>query len=763
MEVVVAGGVDGHFIGQVVVRQRLNSLCGSCVMPDGMPMRKRVRRMLTIAIHLVALALMPVALASPVSAPIPSPAAGSNHKRILILYSFNNNVPTLQQTIAGIDGAIKRHSLRSADFVHEYLDIAPPKYPEQRATLRDLLLNKYAGQHFDLIVTYSSAATDFLLNEGKELSPDTPCIVFFGDNKPIGSSVRKVTNIQMPFDPRGTLERGLELFPSTQKVLFVVGNNEVDLQFEKQARTEFAAWHGKLEFEYSSSRSVADLMSDVAQLPPNTIIIFSNVASDIAGKRFVPRDLVKELAGKANAPVLSLFATQIDTGVVGGSMFDMEQVGAMIGEFMVAINSGRPLETSPPANYLKPMFNWTQIERWGANLHNLPADSLFVNRPQTLWRQYKVEVSSAIAVIILLSTMTVSLMLQNRQRKKAEMAARESAAQLDAERALLEQRVAERTAQLSEALEFSETMLLNSPVPMGIYAESGQCVMANEAYARFVGAPREVLLAQNFNAIPAWQKSSLFGDCLAALKLNAPQQREAHTVTSFGKDVWFEYQILPRHLKGQNHLLIQFFDLTERKHLEEELRHFAFHDSLTRLPNRRLLLDRLKQALRVGKRENSYLAVLFIDLDKFKLLNDSYGHDIGDQMLIEVASRLQGIVRDSDTVGRLGGDEFIVLLSDLGADPDRAAQYAESVIEKIRSSLSTDYIFDNIHHQGSASVGIKLILGGDLDPDQIIKEADAAMYENKNGSRVEFQQGKSDRHHNGSSASTFTTGNSPTV
>jgi diguanylate cyclase (GGDEF)-like protein/PAS domain S-box-containing protein len=317
------------------------------------------------------------------------------------------------------------------------------------------------------------------------------------------------------------------------------------------------------------------------------------------------------------------------------------------------------------------------------------------------------------------------------RRKKAELSVRETAAQLSAERDLLERRVSERTAELSDALESNETMLLNSPLPMGIYAESGQCVMANEAYARFVGTTPEVLLAQNFREIAAWQRSSLLGDCLVALDLQTSQQREAHTISSFGKDVWFEYRILPRHLKGQVHLLIQFFDLTERKRMEEELRHLAFHDSLTRLPNRRLLLDRMAQALRVGKREKSYLAVLFIDLDRFKQLNDGYGHDTGDRMLVEVANRLRQVVRDSDTVARIGGDEFVVLLSGLGTDSERAAQHADTVVGKIRDALSAEYAIDQFIHRGSASVGIKLLLGGDNDPDQILKEADAAMYETK--------------------------------
>ncbi len=138
-------------------------------------------------------------------------------------------------------------------------------------------------------------------------------------------------------------------------------------------------------------------------------------------------------------------------------------------------------------------------------------------------------------------------------------------------RMVVERQLLERTASLSEALEFNESMLLNTPVPMGIYAEGGQCILANEAYTQFVGATQEQLLAQNFYEIPSWKTTSLLGDCLTALKLQTFQQREAHVITSFGKDVWFEYRILPRHLKGQVHLLIQFLDLTERKAQQLEL------------------------------------------------------------------------------------------------------------------------------------------------------------------------------------------------
>jgi len=174
-------------------------------------------------------------------------------------------------------------------------------------------------------------------------------------------------------------------------------------------------------------------------------------------------------------------------------------------------------------------------------------------------------------------------------------------------------------------------------------------------------------------------------------------------------------------------------DITERKRLEQELANLAYNDALTKLPNRRLLLDRLSQALHNSKRQNSYGALLFLDLNKFKALNDAHGHEAGDQLLIEVARRLKQVTRDTDTVARLGGDEFVVLLEGLGADADRAAEYASLTSEKIRESLTEEYVLGDIHHHGSASTGITLFFGDEADPDQIIKDADAAMYEAKRG------------------------------
>jgi PAS domain S-box-containing protein len=131
---------------------------------------------------------------------------------------------------------------------------------------------------------------------------------------------------------------------------------------------------------------------------------------------------------------------------------------------------------------------------------------------------------------------------------------------LDELNATLEHTVAERTRELTEALDFNRTVLLQSPLPMGVYAANGRCVLANDAYADLVGTTCEALLKQNFHTIAAWQRSGLLDDCLTALARHTPVQREINTVSSFGKEVWVECRILPTHLSGEDHLLIQLID-----------------------------------------------------------------------------------------------------------------------------------------------------------------------------------------------------------
>ncbi len=186
-------------------------------------------------------------------------------------------------------------------------------------------------------------------------------------------------------------------------------------------------------------------------------------------------------------------------------------------------------------------------------------------------------------------------------------------------------------------------------------------------------------------------------------------------------------------------VVVVFQDISERKVHEERIRNMAFYDPLTHLPNRRLLVDRLSLALPASLRHDSYGAILFLDLDDFKLINDTRGHDFGDMLLTEAAQRLLDCVRVEDTVARLGGDEFVVMLEDLSPLAAQAALQAEAIAEKIRCALGKAYSFQGESHRCTCSIGIVLFKGDEVPTSDLLKRADTAMYQAKSSGRDSFR------------------------
>ncbi len=186
-----------------------------------------------------------------------------------------------------------------------------------------------------------------------------------------------------------------------------------------------------------------------------------------------------------------------------------------------------------------------------------------------------------------------------------------------------------------------------------------------------------------------------------------------------------------------------FSDITQRKAAEQEILNLAFYDPLTGLPNRRLLNERLAHAMAASKRNGQFGALMFMDIDRFKQLNDTHGHSMGDLLLVEVARRISSCVREADTVARFGGDEFVVMLNDLDADRKKSAAQARVAAEKIRASLAEPYALTMVHgskatkveYISSSSIGVVLFTGQTASAEEILKWADIAMYDAKAAGR----------------------------
>lgn len=274
----------------------------------------------------------------------------------------------------------------------------------------------------------------------------------------------------------------------------------------------------------------------------------------------------------------------------------------------------------------------------------------------------------------------------------------------------------------------------------GIFVTDNQWRMLkiNQAYTRISGFSSEDLIGKEFpRHVNQQQDENFFNGIYHALEQHRFWQGELWAERK-GGEVYpqlITFTAVANDDEQITHYIGSFNDISRHKGYEDEILNLAFYDPLTHLPNRRLLMDRLQHLIALNQRDDAHSAILFIDLDNFKTLNDTRGHDAGDILLIEVAQRLQTCVRESDTVARLGGDEFVVVLQALSPERDEAARQADRIAEKIRVLLNEPYqIMDFLHH-GAGSIGVCLFQGGDVTVKDLFKRADTAMYEAKTSGR----------------------------
>lgn len=200
------------------------------------------------------------------------------------------------------------------------------------------------------------------------------------------------------------------------------------------------------------------------------------------------------------------------------------------------------------------------------------------------------------------------------------------------------------------------------------------------------------------------------------------------------EQVYLEVQTPIYDTKDKQRIVAMFgisTDISYQKKIENEVRSLALTDPLTNLPNRRYLIDRIEEAQNRSQRQGTYCAVLFVDLDKFKLVNDIHGHEVGDQLLIKVAERLKLQVRKTDTVARVGGDEYIVLLEGIGNDIKSAGSFAKEITERMSERLSETYELSDVRLEITASIGISLFYGEAHSTSHIVSTADQEMYKKK--------------------------------
>ena len=480
----------------------------------------------------------------------PQVLPASAPKRVLLLYTYGDGLPAYQKATPSFLSVMAAAGINTNDLFFEYLDLQRNNNAEYRQRLADLLRYKYAKHQVGLIVTVHTDALNFLLDEARGLFPDVPIFSYLIVRPELieaKNTGRRILQRPQNLDMRGTLEIALKMFPETGKIVFVTGTATGDRRFEHEAKRIFEPWRDKLEFQYTSDRSVEEILQLVASLPPRSIVIYSNVFSDKTGRTFIPREVGKMVAKAANAPVFCLWDTLIGSGVIGGSLLSFEAEGTYAANVVLDVLSGKMLLTKPVTTLPTSktyMFDCQQLKRWGVNESILPEGSVLVNRVPTMWEQYKGLVIVGIAVFLAQTVLVIGLLIQRNLKKKAEAS------------------VLRKTEELDQFFNVSLDLL-------GIANTGGYFLRLNPAWERILGYTCEELMAKRFLE---FVHPDDLGRTQEAVSTLTSQQRVTFFENRYrckdGTYRWLEWSSAP----AGNLIYTAARDVTERKQADEALR-----------------------------------------------------------------------------------------------------------------------------------------------------------------------------------------------
>ncbi|WP_295992660.1 PAS domain S-box protein [Rugamonas sp.] len=355
------------------------------------------------------------------AAQVAATAPAAPTRSVLVLASTNYGNTGIELYISSMMRELNAHGVPLVDIHVEALDLL--RYPQAayREQLRQLLAVKYAGRRVDAVVVLQLPALSFILHEGRMLAPHAPVLAALTAMPPEVADDTRDFVFQLPrLDFAGTLRRALELYPATRRVMVLSGASEIERQRLPDIRRQLAPWRDRLAIDYSDGRPLDQVVRQLAAAPPDTIAISSGYSRDDNGQVYVPGDSLRRMAALSRAPVFTFYETSLGPNVLGGMMADFTATGADMARAVLSTAPRAHVSELPTA--VRPYFDLRQMRLWRADPDRLPAGTVFVNRPVTLWSQYRYFVVASGVTIVLLSAMLLALAWQNRRRRAAERA-----------------------------------------------------------------------------------------------------------------------------------------------------------------------------------------------------------------------------------------------------------------------------------------------------------------------------------------------------
>ncbi|MBP1764539.1 MAG: domain S-box/diguanylate cyclase protein [Firmicutes bacterium] len=671
---------------------------------------------------------------------------------IIILNSYAKDMQWTNEQIRGLM-KVFIDSSQQAVFHVEYLDGKHSPDPRNPQLLRQLYTLRYMEKKTDLLITTDQDALDFALKYRAEIFSNAP-IVFSGVSQetaaPLLQEQRNVTGIYENPDAAGTL-RLMETFnPSLQTIYLVYENTEPGLQVGKPLADAIQKINPGLTVVHLNTLPYQAISETLKTASANSAVLVAAYSRDAANVSMDEQQFIELFGATSRAPVYILYETQMTANIVGGCLLSPYLQGQDAARIGLQILHGDPAAAVPPAITQDSAItvDYSQLLRYNLPTDKIPAGSTVLNKPPppvSVYEEYKKAIWTA-GVLSLIPILYIAILISNvRKRKRAEISLKKSNQELST---LYQQVVAskkdlrqqyEQQTNLQKALHESEERYKLSV--------DG----ANDGLWDWDIQNKEIYFSDRCCALIGLQKNSwkstdpeLLNHLRKILTRKNLQRSQATLKRHFAGKTDFYVNELNIHTPGGEKWILargkalknadgqpirmagSIGDITERKKIEMEISYLAYHDSLTHLANRIALYERLDQTLKFAFDSDRTGAVLFIDIDNFKFINDTYSHSYGDKLLINLARALEKIAKGHGIVARMGGDEFVMLLDNI-KHKDEAERYAQKVIDLFDKPLKVkDKSF-----QVTVSIGITLYPADGRTAGELLKNADLAMYRAK--------------------------------
>ena len=660
---------------------------------------------------------------------------------VFVLHAYSQEYPWSKGQHQGFVAALNEDVGRAYSLNVEYLDTKRAGYsPAYADLIGEHLAQKYKGYRPAAVYITDDNALSFALSHLDRVFPGVP--VFFSgiNNYTVRAQLdpARMTGVfeRKEIAPNLSLMRRID--PTIREVVIIGDASETYRAIESEIRQELQQ-HSDIRAVFISSDRIEDMIARLREQNGRFVFLTTlGAVGDRAGRTLTPPETIKAIVNTGRFVVFSMEDAYLYPGVLGGYVTSGPRQGRAAAGLLIRHLNGIAVAALPPIEASPNEYIVDESELLEAGLvlpGDIAAAATLVNTLPSFYASNRRIILATLygLVTLLLVSLASFLLLFVRKNRQIALASQQLGKTMES----LDR--AQRIAQMGNwDWQIGENRLFWSE---GIYRLFG--ITPDE-----FGASYEAFVAR----VHPDDRHAVDAAMRHALESRAPYEIDHRIVRPDGtvRIVHESAEVLLDDQGKPTRMIGTVQDITEWKQAQQALQekdahleYIAYHDALTGLPNRALLLDRLTHAASRADRAASRMAVLFIDLDRFKTINDSLGHSVGDAVLQAVSDRLKTLLREEDTLSRLGGDEFVVLLEDL-----RDGQDAASAAEKIIHALEKVLLIGNYPLHISASIGISLYPQDGRDAETLMKHADAAMYKAKESGRNAFhfyEQGITER------------------